>query len=87
MHEGGIDHFPSIPNFVLFPCAWVGCLTLAMEGKSITILKHIGMMEEDEVDVFVDALDAKVGPTSPTPPQRGGGYGIHTPSTNCMAPI
>lgn len=34
-----------------------------MDGKSTTILKHIGMMKEDELEVFVDVLDDKVGPS------------------------
>lgn len=38
-----------------------------MDGESTTILKHIEMMEEDELEIFVDVLDGKVGPTSPTP--------------------
>lgn len=40
MHEGGLDNFPSTPNF-LFPCARVGGSSLAMDGKLTIILKHI----------------------------------------------
>lgn len=28
-----------------------------MEGQSVSILRDVGMVEEDELEVFVDALD------------------------------
>lgn len=50
-----------------------------MDGKSITILKHIGMIEEDELEVFVDVLDDKVGPGVVED------KALTTPSTDCIA--
>jgi hypothetical protein len=74
MHEGGIDNFPSTLNFLSF------CTRFVMNGKSTTILKHIGMMEENELEVFVEVLDDKVGPSVVED------KAFTTPSADCVAP-
>ena len=49
MLEGWVDHFSSTPTISnLRACK--GYLPLAKEGRSTSILKHIGMLEEDELE-------------------------------------
>lgn len=74
MYEGGIDNFSSTLNFLYSYTRFV------MNDKSTTILKHIGMMEEDELEVFVEVLDDKVGPSVVEDKV------LTTPSANCIAP-
>lgn len=41
---------------------------LVKEGCLASILKYIGLMEEEDLEVFVDDVDDKFAPTSPTLP-------------------
>jgi hypothetical protein len=45
----------------------IGEVGFANEGHSTSILQHIGLIEEDDQEVFVDALDDRPTPISPTP--------------------
>jgi hypothetical protein len=64
MLEGWVDHFSSTSTISNL-CAREGCSPLAKKGRSTSILKHIGMLE-DELEVFVDSLDDNFVPTSNT---------------------
>lgn len=61
-----MDNFSTTPN-LLHPSDCEGGSSLTKEGRSTSIPKYIGMVEEDELEVFVDVLDDKFGPNSPTP--------------------
>lgn len=45
----------------------IGEVESVNEGHSTSILQHIGLIEEDDQEVFVDALDDRSTPISPTP--------------------
>lgn len=62
----GIHTFFSTPTNRL-PRVLEDTLPCAQEGCATSILKHIGLGEEDDLEIFVDAKDDQSAPTSPTP--------------------
>jgi hypothetical protein len=69
----GMGTFFSTP-INLLPPACEDTLPCAQEGCAISILKHIGHGEEDDLKIFVDAIDDRSAPTYLIP------YGLH----DCM---
>ena len=67
MPKGRVDHLHFTSTFST-PCIHEGGSPLAKMDWLGAILKHIGLTEEDELEVFVDALDDEFVPTSLTPP-------------------
>lgn len=64
MMEGDRDDISPTPTFK-HPRIGEACST--NEGRSTSILKHIGCTYDDDQEVFVDALDDRPTPVSPTP--------------------
>lgn len=65
MEEGGENMSPT-PAFK-HPRRGEVDSVLTKEGCSTSILKHIGIMEEDDLEVFVDVLNDRPVTLSPTP--------------------
>lgn len=86
MLECGVNHLSSILTFSN-PCVCEGCPSSVMEGWSTSILRHIGMAEEDELEVFVDALDDKSILTSMTLPCTMDDNAMTLLSPNRLHPI
>lgn len=67
MMEGDRDDISPTPTFKHPRIGEVGSTS---EGRSTSILKHIGCTDEEDQEVFVNALNDKPTPVSPTPPPR-----------------
>lgn len=63
MSDGGVDMFSSTPTFKHMRICDDNT-SLVKEWGSTSILKHIGLMEED-LEIFVDVVDNRFAPTLP----------------------
>lgn len=66
MMDGGGDNTSCTPTFK-HPRLGEANSPLMNEECSTYILKHIGLMEEEDLEVFVDALDDRLVPTRQLP--------------------
>lgn len=63
MSRGDIIFFPSTP--LSRPLAHLGCSSHAHVSQLAAILKHIRVMEDEDLEVFVDTQDNQSTPISP----------------------